>query len=380
MKMLLSGIVGSTAYGLAGPDSDVDRLGVYAAPTIDLHGLHPPLDKQATVVLHEPGDATYHEALKFANLCLGGNPTLTELLFLDSYEVETELGRELVAIRSAFLSAPRVRDAYYGYATAQFKRLLATGQFASKQRARVAKHARHMLRLLDQGLELYTTGHLTIRVADPQRCLEFGERVAEDPEAAGPALAEAEAKFNAARSPLPDKPNTGPVEKWLHRVRAAHMPHTVTMTLPEPPRPYVPPVGKPTAMLVDVDGTVALRGDRGPFDWARVGEDLPNHPVIAMVRALAREVDKVIFVSGRPDECYDTTAAWLAQHVYPPTDGLIMRQTGDHRIDALVKLEIFDRELRDNLDVRYAVDDRNQVVSMWRALGIPTLQVADGNF
>ena len=31
--VLLSGIVGSTAYGLAGPDSDVDRLGMYAAPS-----------------------------------------------------------------------------------------------------------------------------------------------------------------------------------------------------------------------------------------------------------------------------------------------------------------------------------------------------------
>lgn len=31
--MLLAGIVGSTAYGLAGPDSDVDRLGVFAVPT-----------------------------------------------------------------------------------------------------------------------------------------------------------------------------------------------------------------------------------------------------------------------------------------------------------------------------------------------------------
>ncbi len=40
--VLLAGIVGSTAYGLAGPDSDVDRLGVFAAPTLSLLGLDAP--------------------------------------------------------------------------------------------------------------------------------------------------------------------------------------------------------------------------------------------------------------------------------------------------------------------------------------------------
>ncbi|MFC7644091.1 hypothetical protein ACFQX6_27630 [Streptosporangium lutulentum] len=38
--------------------------------------------------------------------------------------------------------------------------------------------------------------------------------------------------------------------------------------------------------IVDIDGTLALRGDRGPYDWDRVGEDLPNHPVVTIVKAL----------------------------------------------------------------------------------------------
>lgn len=219
MNILLSGVVGSTAYGLAGPDSDVDRLGVYAAPTVQFHGLHPPIGKSASVVRTDP-DVTLHEAGKMVLLCLGGNPTLTELLFLDKYETATDLGLELVSIRSAFLSAPRIRDAYFGYATAQFKRLLDTGLFASKQRARVAKHARHMLRLLDQGYELYSTGNLTIQLSDPQRYLEFGEQVVADPEAARPVLAAGEERFNTITSSLPEKPDADTVEQWLHKVRA----------------------------------------------------------------------------------------------------------------------------------------------------------------
>jgi hypothetical protein len=224
MHVLLSGIVGSTAYGLAGPDSDVDRLGAYAAPTVAFHGLRPPIGRAATTVSHNP-DVTLHEAAKLALLCLGGNPTVTELLWLpdDLYDVRTPLGDELIEIRGAFLSAKRCREAYFGYATAQFRRLLATGQFQSKMRKRQSKHGRHLLRLLDQGYQLYVTGRLPIRVEDPARYVEFGERVAEDPAAARPALAEAEAKFDTATSVLPEQPDESTVERWLLRVRRAHL-------------------------------------------------------------------------------------------------------------------------------------------------------------
>lgn len=117
-SVLLSGIVGSTAYGLAGPDSDVDRLGLYAAPTAHFHGLRPPTGRAASVVTTSP-DATFHEALKYVTLALTVNPTVTELLWLPDhlYETRTALGDELIGIRGCLLSAKRVRDAYLGYAT-----------------------------------------------------------------------------------------------------------------------------------------------------------------------------------------------------------------------------------------------------------------------
>jgi predicted nucleotidyltransferase len=227
MHVLLSGIVGSTAYGLAGPESDVDRIGIFAAPTVQFHGLTPPIGKEGgdTVVQHEPGDYTVHEALKACKLMMGGNPTLSEILWLppDLYEVVTPLGEQLLDIRSAFTSAKRCRDAYFGYAVSQLKRLVETGQFQSKMRARAPKHGRHLLRLLDQGYALYTTGFLPIRVEDPQRYFDFGDRVAADPDAAREALAEAEAKFDAATSPLPDEPDKAAIEAWLLRVRRAFL-------------------------------------------------------------------------------------------------------------------------------------------------------------
>lgn len=221
MRILLSGIVGSTAYGLAGPDSDVDRLGIFVWPTGRLFGLTAPNDSICTT---KP-DVTYHEAAKACRLMLGGNPTASEILWLESHEIKTPLGDELIGIRSAFLSAKRTRDAYLGYATAQFRKLENRGgtSFGSDIPARrVSKHARHLMRLVDQGYELYTTGHLRIRVEDPQRYLDFGERVAADFETARPFMAAAEQRFNDARTVLPDGPRVGVVEGWLHRVRRAY--------------------------------------------------------------------------------------------------------------------------------------------------------------
>lgn len=222
MNVLLSGIVGSTAYGLAGPDSDIDRLGVFAFETTDLHGLENP---DETHVTSKP-DATFHEARKYCTLALGGNPTVSELMWLpcDLYDIRHPLGDDLIDLRYAFLSAKRVRDAYLGYATQQFKRLEARGDgsFSADTRKRTAKHARHLLRLCAQGYELYATGTLRIRLDDPQRYLNFGERVASgDVDHARRVMAGYEAAFDEKPSVLPDEPDRAAVEAWLRSVRAA---------------------------------------------------------------------------------------------------------------------------------------------------------------
>ena len=64
-----------------------------------------------------------------------------------------------------------MRDAYLGYATQQFRKLIARGDESRSGdlRGRTAKRARHLMRLVDQGLELYTTGTVVIRLSDPER-------------------------------------------------------------------------------------------------------------------------------------------------------------------------------------------------------------------
>lgn len=146
---------------------------------------------------------------------------------------------------------------------------------------------------------------------------------------------------------------------------------------------YVPDPFLPMAFLVDVDGTVALRTDRGPYDESRVGEDVPNRPVIVVVRALTAAGLYPIYLSGRSDACAQATALWLMSHVGTPSGTemqILMRSKGDSRPDAEVKLALFDRHIRDNYYVVLSLDDRNRVVALWRDLGITCLQVAPGDF
>lgn len=144
--------------------------------------------------------------------------------------------------------------------------------------------------------------------------------------------------------------------------------------------PYVPIPGTPEAILVDIDGTVALMSGRSPFDATRVHEDRPNTAVITAVRAMNAAGHRVVFCSGRTDTCRAATEEWLATHVAIPYEALYMRAAGDMRKDSIVKAEIFDREIRHRWHVTGVFDDRAQVVAMWRALGLTVFQVAEGNF
>jgi predicted kinase len=143
---------------------------------------------------------------------------------------------------------------------------------------------------------------------------------------------------------------------------------------------YAPPPGAPTAVLVDIDGTVAIMDGRSPYDMARVADDTPHHAVIEAVRAMHAAGHGIIFCSGRTDDGREATAAWLEQHVGVPYLALHMRAFGDQRKDSVVKAEIFEREIRDRYHVVGVFDDRAQVVRMWRTLGLTVFQVADGNF
>ncbi len=60
---------------------------------------------------------------------------------------------------------------------------------------------------------------------------------------------------------------------------------------------------------------------------------------------------------------------------------LFMRKSGAYRKDFIVKKEIFSEQIKDKYFIRFCIDDRNQVVDMWRKdMGLTCLQVDYGDF
>lgn len=174
-------------------------------------------------------------------------------------------------------------------------------------------------------------------------------------------------------------------EEGIRRMHARYLagrnlPLPIPYVSPTAAPRYQPDPALPAAILVDIDGTVALMGDRGPYDWHRVGSDSPNPAVITAVRAMHAAGNAIVFCSGRDEVSRAETEAWLELYVGVPYQGLFLRPEGDGRKDAVVKREIFDHEIRERWRIVGVFDDRQQVVRMWRALGLTVFQVAEGDF
>lgn len=143
------------------------------------------------------------------------------------------------------------------------------------------------------------------------------------------------------------------------------------------------------AIIVDVDGTVAncehrrhhLDTNNWPGFFGSMADDGIFEHTIEVINAMRHQGYKVLIVTARPDEndYKQVTQDWLAANGIP-YDGYYMRQGGDYRKDNIVKQEILGRILDDGFEPVMAFDDRDQVVKMWREMGIPCLQVNEGDF
>lgn len=138
---------------------------------------------------------------------------------------------------------------------------------------------------------------------------------------------------------------------------------------------------KKKAIIVDLDGTICLLDQRTPFEYEKCDTDLPHEPIIDIVKRYRTDPEfSVIFLSGREDSAYEKTKEWITKHIGNEPEYLFMRKTKDWRKDWIVKKEIFDAKIKPFFDILFVLDDRNQVVEMWRKEGLVCLQVAEGDF
>jgi len=136
----------------------------------------------------------------------------------------------------------------------------------------------------------------------------------------------------------------------------------------------------PKAIICDIDGTIAQMKNRGPYEWDKVHYDIPKWEIIDIIRLFKWRGIKIILMSGRDGSARKLTKQWLDNYEIE-YDDLIMRTAGDMRKDSIVKRELYDNHILGKYYIKFVLDDRDQVVNMWRQeLGLTCVQVAEGNF
>jgi predicted kinase len=129
----------------------------------------------------------------------------------------------------------------------------------------------------------------------------------------------------------------------------------------------------PWCILVDVDGTLAEKGDRDIYDDSKLHLDTVIHEVRDLVNEL-RPTTHIFVMSGRQDSCKEQTEEWLCENGVAYED-IFMRKAGDKRCDSIVKKELYEQNIKGKYNVRFVIDDRKRVKRMWVQEGLFTLDV-----
>ena len=236
---ILRGLVGSTVHGLNVNDGieDRDEMGICVEPLEFAMSLLEPFaqfifrtaaEREGRANARSTGgdlDLTIYSLRKWTRLALKGNPTIMLLLFTPEDQLIhcDDLGAELRALTPAIVSR-RVQGPFLGYLQAQKQRL--TGERGQKRIHRPeleemygfdTKYAMHMLRLGYQGVELLTTGRLSLPMREPERSFLLDVRrgkVTERDCLARAEELERELTDLASASPLPDRPDEHKIQGW----------------------------------------------------------------------------------------------------------------------------------------------------------------------
>ena len=139
------------------------------------------------------------------------------------------------------------------------------------------------------------------------------------------------------------------------------------------------------AIICDLDGTLAIKHPgRTWFDASTCDRDGINMPVLEVLSAF-HSTHHIIFCSGRENKDREPTLAFIKKCLPTLIENhdfsLFMRETEDFRKDSIIKHEIYQMCIKDKYEILFVLDDRTQVVRMWRdAIGLTCFQVAEGNF
>src|SRR5258708_5372934 len=166
---------GSELHGAKVKDTDdLDIYGTYLEPPELVIGL----DKQDFYVWSTAGnerrngpndiDVCLYSVRKWAGLAAKGNPTALHFLFAQNFSANPQPWQDVLEGRTLFLSKLAAKQ-FHGFADSQVRRLQGLGTGKKGQRHELidahgydVKAAMHVVRLLNEGIELMRTGTITL--------------------------------------------------------------------------------------------------------------------------------------------------------------------------------------------------------------------------
>ena len=144
-------------------------------------------------------------------------------------------------------------------------------------------------------------------------------------------------------------------------------------------------------IIFDVDGTLMDIEHRRHFVTQRpkdfdafrdpddVMQDTPNTEIFDLAKSLWATGNRIIISTGRNERQRATTLKQLMMNGLS-FSAIYMRGDTDFRPDDELKKGFLDKMRKDGFNPVMAVDDRQQVVDMFRAEGLRVLQVDVGDF
>jgi FMN phosphatase YigB (HAD superfamily) len=142
-------------------------------------------------------------------------------------------------------------------------------------------------------------------------------------------------------------------------------------------------------IIVDLDDTLCDGKHRKPLAvekrWddyhAHLGEDQPRRAEKVLVQAWVRSssLHRVALVTGRPERYRSETEDWLSKNKID-YDELHMRKDDDFGPNWRHKERVFKNHFFGIRDVVFVLEDQDNVVKMWRGLGLTCFQVQPGDY
>ncbi|WP_114906801.1 DNA polymerase beta superfamily protein [Ornithinimicrobium murale] len=165
--VLIHALTGSQAHGTATEFSDVDITRVTSFRTEQLAGLSPvPVAEHQRQTIKGILDVTDIDVATFLRHVVKGSARHFEVLYSPLAAPRCETGAMILTARPLLVTQSAVRHAYRGYIASLAAKVVDPGPNVTKELA-------VLHRLLAQATELWTTGDLDLRIADPGGVEDF---------------------------------------------------------------------------------------------------------------------------------------------------------------------------------------------------------------